>query len=211
MGIGLGQLANAFLTGIVCPNESVAEEETLVGGEAVGSLQGIGTHGVMESLVSHHQSAVVSKVFANGKFSVALQSGQSFKFVEVLYHLSGTLLEAFTVLCSPPVVQVSVLVVLAALIVESVGHFMSDDHTDGTIVGCVVSLGVEEGRLQDTCGETDFVGGRVVIGIDGLGRHQPFVAVDGFVDAFGNMVVCAPSCSSHDVFIVALAFINDER
>ena len=31
--------------------------------------------------------------------------------------------------------------------------------------------------MQDTGGETDFVGGRVIVSVDGLRSHQPFVLI----------------------------------
>ena len=54
---------------------------------------------------------------------------------------------------------------------------MTDYHTDGTIVEGIIRIHIEERILQDTGGETDFVGGRVIVSVDGLRSHQPFVLI----------------------------------
>ena len=87
---------------------------------------------------------------------------------------------------------------MAALVVEAVGHLMSDDHADGTIVECIVGIHVEEGFLEDTCGEADFVGGGVVVGVDGLRSHAPLGLVDGLVN-LGNHVGNVELVGANDV------------
>ena len=42
------------------------------------------------------------------------------------------------------------------------------------------ATGSKKGRLQNSCGEADFVGGGVVVSVDSLGRHMPAVTVYGF-------------------------------
>ena len=56
---------------------------------------------------------------------------------------------------------------------------VADDRTDPAIVDGVVSLDVEEWRLQDGRREDDLIAQWVVIGIDRLGEHQPFVRIHG--------------------------------
>ena len=58
---------------------------------------------------------------------------------------------------------------------------MPNDHTDGSVVEGIVGFHVEEGILEDACREANFVGGWVVVGIDSLWGHVPFVAVNGFL------------------------------
>ena len=81
-------------------------------------------------------------------------------------------------LVGPPVDQVAVAVVLGALVVEPVADLVADHRADAAVVGGVVGLGVEERRLQNRCGKDDLVHAGVVVGVDGLRRHEPLVAVD---------------------------------
>ena len=94
----------------------------------------------------------------------------------------GERLEGLAVFIGPPVFEVAVAVVLGALVVEAMTDFVADDPTDGAKVDGVFGIHVKERRLQDGRGKDDLVHRRAVIGIDGLRRHEPFVAVHGLAD-----------------------------
>src|SRR5699024_10975961 len=79
----------------------------------------------------------------------------------------------------PPGGQVAVAVVLRALVVEAVSDLVADHRADPAEVHCVVGVRVEEGRFQDGRGEDDLVAAGVVVGVDRLRGHVPFVLVDG--------------------------------
>ncbi|CAB4933943.1 unannotated protein [freshwater metagenome] len=100
------------------------------------------------------------------------------KFVVLLDQGCGALAEFGAVAVGPPIHHVAVAVVFGTLVVESVPDLVPDDGSDSAVVGCVVGLGVEERRLQNGCGKDDFVHPGVVVGVDGLRRHEPFVAID---------------------------------
>ena len=67
------------------------------------------------------------------------------------------MLEFFSILWRPPVVQVALRIVFAALIVETVGEFMSDDQADAAEVYGVVHGLIEKRRLQNSRRENDLV------------------------------------------------------
>jgi hypothetical protein len=71
---------------------------------------------------------------------------------------------------------------LAALVIEAVAELVADHRTDGAVVDGIIGLHVEERWLQDGGGEHHFIHRRVVVGIDGLRRHQPFVTIDGLAE-----------------------------
>ena len=71
-------------------------------------------------------------------------------------HLSALVVFSLIISC-PPVLQVSVLVKLTTLIVESMTHLVSNYYADSTIVSSVVSLWIEEWWLQDSSREVDAV------------------------------------------------------
>ena len=59
-------------------------------------------------------------------------------------------------------------------------HLMAYHDTDGTVIHGVGSVDVEIWRLEYAGGEAYLVHLRTVVGVDGLGRHVPFVAVNRF-------------------------------
>ncbi len=130
------------------------------------------------------QTAVVGYVLTQGELAVGIDLGvvANLDFIEPVNQHLCVLLETGGILGLPPVVQVAVLVVVAALVVETVGHLMTNHHSDGTIVESIVGIHVEEGFLQDACGETNLVGSGVVVGVDRLRSHAPFGLVHRFVN-----------------------------
>ena len=66
---------------------------------------------------------------------------------------------------------------------------MTDYHTDGTIVECLVGLGIEEWILKNSGWEADFVGGWVVIGVHGLRSHEPLFLIHWLTCLLGYHLV----------------------
>ena len=162
------------------------------------------------------QAALVGDVLAQAEGAVghnrrlAVLGGQHLDRVELLYEDVGLGLERSSVLLRPPVVHVAVLVEVAALVVEPVGHLVADHHADGTVVHGVVSLGVVERRLEDGCREADLVGRRVVVGVHRLGRHVPLVLIDRLAE-LRNIVGRIPEAGIHDVLEIALRGVDRQR
>ena len=57
---------------------------------------------------------------------------------------------------------------------------MTYHDADGTIVKGIVGFGVKERALQDASGETDLIGGRIIIGIHRLRCHVPIITIHRF-------------------------------
>ena len=89
------------------------------------------------------------------------------------------------------------------------GHFVANYNTDSTVVFGIISIGIEVGCLKDTCGEADFVGSGVVIGVYGLRRHVPAVFVDGFT-VVGEVAVLVEDNSLLYVSPIAVGRIDFE-
>ncbi len=100
--------------------------------------------------------------------------------IELLNKYFGLLIEMLCILARPPVGQVAILVVVAPLIVEAVEHLMAYNDPYRTIVYRIVGIGIEERGLKYPGGETDLVGGRVVVCIYSLWAHEPLGTVNGF-------------------------------
>ena len=118
---------------------------------------------IRDSLCLHHilkrtegdvQTAVIADVLTQGHLAVHLLASQ-LNLIEVVYQNLGARLEVLLVGCCPPVVLVAGLVKLAALVVETVAHLMTNYATDTAIVHRIIGCWVEEWRLQNGSREAD--------------------------------------------------------
>ena len=87
---------------------------------------------------------------------------------------------------------------------------MADHHADGAVVDRVIGIGVVERRLENGRREADLVGRGIVVGVDRLRRHEPFVLVDRLAE-LAQIVERAPQARGLDVLPVALGGIDRER
>ena len=85
---------------------------------------------------------------------------------------------------------------------------MTDHYTDGTIVERLVSLGIEEWVLEDTCRETNLIGRWVVISIDGLRSHKPLVLIHWLTSLLIDVLVVSELAACHHVLIEALTWVD---
>ena len=217
MNINLRKASDLLVADILRPEGSIRQVETLLGGVAVdgcGSL--LAFERVAQCGHSHAQTTLIGDILTERQATICEDCGlvilccQHLDSVELLDEHLGTLVESLCVGCGPPIVQVAVLVELATLIVETVSHLVTDHNADSTIVHCVVSLRVVEGRLQNCCGEADLVGGGVVVGVHGLGRHKPLVTIDGLTQ-LSEVVGSVPSICALDVLPVRDRGVDFER
>ena len=79
---------------------------------------------------------------------------------------------------------------------------MGNHNAYGTVVHCVVGIGIIERRLQYACREADFVGGRVVICVHGLRTHSPLAPVHRLAQ-LGQVVGRIPAGGGETVLEVA--------
>ena len=179
MGVGAEELAEVGGAIDAAPGDGVGEEEALVAGEAVDGGGGLALQRFVVGVVGDGEAAEVGDVFAEGEFAVDVDVVDADAGVEFLDDFVGAGGVAGAVFGGPPVVEVSCGVVLAALVIEAVGHFVADDGADGAVVDGIIGVGLEEGGLQDAGGEDDSVERGVVVGVDGGGRHVPERVIDG--------------------------------
>ena len=139
-----------------------------------------------------------------------VQARQGLEAVKLLHHQLGPGGEGGGVPGGPPVHQIALPVVLAAFVVEGVGHLVADGGTDVAVVHRVVRLGIEEGRLQDAGGEHDLVQAGVVVGVVGDGRHLPFTPVHRPAQ-LGQVPVEVPGPGGQDIGQMAAAVHGQGR
>ena len=210
--VELGETCDLLVADVLRPELCVGQIEALFGGEAVdrcGLL--LAFERIVVGRVGDAQTALVGDVLAQAERAVGEEGrliplgGQYLDRIELLDQNVGLGLERGGVLFGPPVVHVAVLVEVAALVVESVGHLVADHHADGAVVHRVVGVGVVERRLENGGREADFVGRGIVVGVHRLGRH-----VHGLAQ-FRNVVGRIPGVGLDDVLPVALRRVDLQR
>src|SRR6185369_11300321 len=171
------------------------EEEALLRSEAVNDLPWLAFHRFLISSVGNDKSTQICYRFTYNQFSVLVQPLLNFKSIELVDYTFRAFLEVLEVGLGPPVRQVSGCVKLCSLIIKPVSHLMADHGTHATIVVSVVSIRVEERRLENAGRKNYFVDLRVVVSIDGGRRHSPFHSVDGLTDLCQVASLFESSCA----------------
>ena len=213
MRIALRAVQNLLRTDVACPYVRVREEEPLCRREAVAGLQtltlGLALFVEAESQVTNLQTAVVSNVLTQRERTVSVYARSHFDLVERFFHHFRALVEGGFVLCRPPVDHVTVLVELTTLIVEAVGHLMTDDNTDSAVVERVIGIHIEERILQDAGRETDLVGRGVIVCVHRLRGHVPFLLVHRLAEV-AQAVLLLEFSSALEVRVVGILRVDVE-
>ena len=200
--IALHTTADFSLSDIVCPYACISDEETLFWSKAHNDLALLCLWCLLKSIESHLKATVVSKVLTQCEFTICIEIRQYLDSTEEVSILTRTCLEVLTILFCPPVCHITILVIMASLIIESMCHLMTDNHTDGTIVKGIISLRVEEWILKDTCRETDFIRRRIIISIHRLRSHQPLVLVYWLTSLLLDSILCPELLAGLHVLII---------
>ena len=176
--IGLEPRQQVLLAVLARPDLAPAVEEALVAGEPVDDRCLLAGEREHVGLVRDGEAAEIADVLAERELAVDGVALHRLVLVVLRGQLRAERLELRAILLSPPHAQVAVAVVLRAGVVEAVADLVADHRADATVVGGVVGLGIEERRLQDRGREDDLVHLRVVVGVDRLRGHEPFLAID---------------------------------
>ena len=179
--------AGLLLVGdILGPDSRITKVEPLVRSESVDQAGILAGDGVMHSGVGDAESAMVSDILSEGELTVSHKSGlavfggQNLNRAELVRKNLCLRLELGVIISCPPPGHVTLAVKQTTLVVETMGHLVTDHDTDATIVDSVVSIRVEERRLENSGREADLVGAWIVISVDSLRRHSPLGPVGGF-------------------------------
>ena len=164
---------------IARPDTGVGQIEALGRGEAIDIAEGLLLHAVLKGTVGHLNTTIVTDVLAQGLLTVHKESGHSLLLAEPFGEHLRALIVLGLVFCRPPVHQVTVLIVLTALVVEAVTHLMTDDRSNGTVVADIIGLRIEERGLQDGGWEVDAVELWHITGVHRLWRHWHQLLVHG--------------------------------
>ena len=168
MGIDFGQTQNLGIANVPGPQRSIREVETLVGREAVDQGGLYPVERITEGGIGYPQTSVVGNILTQGEVTVGMNRVEHDDVVVLFGQNLGPFVKLLGIGRSPPVVQVSVLVELTALVIKPVGHFVADYYPDTTVVDGIVGIEIKEGRLQNTGREANLVGAGIVVGIHRL-------------------------------------------
>ena len=169
-------------TDILSPQRRIPQEETLLIREAIDRGRSLfALQAIQISLVSDQQTSVVGDILTQRKTSVGMKRIYYDNLVILINQFISTLLETNSILGSPPIDQITILIVVTSLIIESMRHLMADYHTDSAIVHRIVGIRIKEWRLKDRGRETDLIRSRIVISVHGLRIHMPTRLIDRLI------------------------------
>src|SRR3989338_1339871 len=176
-----------------------AEEETLSGGVAAEShvFLRMLLKVIHECVVSDGKAAKVGDVFAEGEFAIDSLAVDT-EVVKLLHEHGSFFIKTFLIFSSPPIFIVAVAIKECALVIKTVRHFVADDDTDCAVIDSVVTFVIEEGVLEDSGREDDFIHVWREVGIHHVWRHKPFVMVDRLPELSIVVVHFVTACA-HDV------------
>ena len=135
------------------------------------------------------QPTEVTNVFSKGEITVNITTRDWAVLAILLCQFRGSFVEFVSIFDRPPISQISVSVVLAPLVVETVAQLMADDRPNRAVVDRIICFQVKKGRLKDGGRKDDFVHERIVIGIDRLRRHMPFPTVNRLPEFVHHLLI----------------------
>ena len=122
VGVNFGQSYNLLLANVLCPQSGVGDVEPLGCGVAVNLLGLHSAECVLQSGVGYPQTTLVGNVLTECEATVGIYGTiltvQYNNFVELGNQFVGELIETLLVFFLPPVVEVTILVVLTTLVYQ---------------------------------------------------------------------------------------------
>ena len=153
MRIDGGIHAFGFVAGVGTPALSVADEEALLGSEAVDRFQFLAAGFTLPGHVSQHQPAQIGDIFAHGQLAVDLDVIHGDILRILVGDATGALVKLFAILRRPPVAQIALGIELAAFVVEAVRQFVANGGAGVAVVRGVVRAGIKRGGCRMPAGK----------------------------------------------------------
>src|ERR1041385_2628111 len=126
MLVALDLIGNRLGPFVDHPRKRVPEEETMGRVEACDHLMLCPLVCLFEGLVSHHDASEIGDVLPLRQFAVDMEGIDRAIFVVLFDDHPGSRIKLCAVLRLPPVVQVSLVIVLASLVVKSMCDLMTE-------------------------------------------------------------------------------------
>src|SRR5664279_3705046 len=93
-----------------------------------------------EGRIRNRKTTIISNIFSFSQFPVQMESIHGNITVILVDDIHGALFKSFGVFSRPPVFQVAVCIILAPLVVKTMGDLMSDHEANPAIVHRIVSV-----------------------------------------------------------------------
>src|SRR5438552_16820468 len=184
MRVGVDSHSLGFRRDVLPPDLRPGEEKALFRREAIDEWEtSFFRERLLQRSVSDRQTAEVGEILAKGQLPVHVEAVQHSVRIELRCHESSAAFELLEIGSAPPIAEISLRVVLRALIIEAVRHLLPDDSTHAPVVHRVIRVRIEKRRLHDSGREDDLVHRWVVIRIDRRRCHSPLGAIDWLTDS----------------------------
>src|SRR5216683_989317 len=164
-------LPRRSFTCLASPVLSEGNKELLVAGEAILRGSDLSRKGLVVAIVGSGETRDIRDVFPKRLFAVHGHIGERLVGVILRGKSRGGCVEMREVRARPPIAHAAFEVKRAAFCVKRMTDFVSDDSTDGAIVGRGWCLRIKERRLKDGGGAIGRVLQRKIDCVYGLGRR----------------------------------------
>ena len=182
-------LAQCLVAHLCAPDLRKAHEEALVARKAVDQRGLLAVERDTIRAVRLREPAQVTDVLAHRELAVDVHVVDRVDRVVLCTETRGAGIKRLRIVARPPIAEVAFAVGLAALVVEAVPDLVADHRADAAVIHGVVSVHVEERRLEDGRGKHDLVVRRVVVRVHRLRGHAPAGAVHRLAEAADGVLV----------------------
>src|SRR5208282_521272 len=149
--------ALVFRTPFFAPDPRETKEESLLWGVAINLLAFFSGFVVCDHVPERRQSnacpTVIGGVFAERESAIELEIVNRDKIAVLIGDTTDALFKLLAIFGRPPVVQVALRIVLASLVVKTVGQLVSDHQPNAAEVHGIVHVLFKERRLQNAGGK----------------------------------------------------------
>src|SRR5690606_36973533 len=181
MGVGLYLGPQRLITALHTPDRSPGDKEPLFRCKTIYGIRPPMLLQVsLKSVISDQQATEVSDIFSQSKLPLYVYALQWLISIILSYQFAGSFLEIFQILFLPPVLQIAIRIIPAALIIKTVGNLVADHCAYAAIIHSSICLVVVKRRLQNPGRENNLVPSRIIVSIDRLRGHKPLILINGF-------------------------------
>ena len=82
---------------------------------------------------------------------------------------------------------------------------MTDNHANSSIIKCIISIHIKKRILKNTRRKTNLIRGRIIICIDSLRSHSPFISVNRLA-CLGQHIIQFEFCSTLHIGPIRIFF-----
>src|SRR5258705_8160081 len=127
-----------FRSNTARPNLRPTEEETLLGRETIDQLIRLSCLRLLKRTIGQCQPTKIRDTFSDNQFTLKVQARFCFESIKLFYHAIRPLTKALIIALSPPIFEITRGVEACTLVVEPVGHLVSNNRTHSSVVDRII-------------------------------------------------------------------------